>query len=185
MKRTAISQHIQRFGFATLVTLVAYQPALYARGQQITQPSPTSPEISRLVAANPIADAFSLKASQTPSQEIAQQKSSQLTKATGAPFVSVAHSTSGAAQIVEVDGQSYLEFDSAFSSNSGPDLFVLLHTDAAPESYSPDNYVSLGQLQQVAGAQRYAIPENVDISAFKSAVIWCRQFDVTFGYATL
>ncbi|MGB3294063.1 MAG: DM13 domain-containing protein [Phormidesmis sp.] len=108
-----------------------------------------------------------------------------LTKAGAAPFVSVGHSASGSAQIVTVDGQQYLEFDSAFRTDSGPDLLVLLHSDAVPDSYSPEDYVSLGQLQRVAGTQRYAIPADVDISSFQSAVIWCRAFDVTFGYATL
>lgn len=101
-----------------------------------------------------------------------QGKSSQLTKSVhSAPFVGAEHPTSGAVKVVEVDGQSYLEFDSAFSSDDGPDLFVFLHTEAVPESYSDDNYVNLGRLQSVSGEQRYAIPEGVEVSAFKSAVI--------------
>ena len=181
MKFTSIKQQIQRIGFAVIVTATAYQPALQA--QAINQPSPTSPLVNTLLTASSSSNEFSLKADQA--APAAGEKSSQFTKSTGAAFVGAAHPTSGSASIVEVDGQSYLEFDSAFSSSDGPDLFVLLHAEASPESYSPDNYVSLGRLQQVAGAQRYAIPENIDISAFKSAVIWCRQFDVTFGYATL
>ncbi|PZO60765.1 MAG: electron transfer flavoprotein [Phormidesmis priestleyi] len=107
------------------------------------------------------------------------------TTAVANEFIGAAHPTSGTAQIVEENGQRYLEFDSAFSSQAGPDLFVLLHAESVPNSYSPDKYVNLGPLQQVAGAQRYAIPADVAVNDFKSAVIWCRQFDVTFGYATL
>lgn len=182
MKFTSIKQQIQRIGFAVIVTATVYQPALQA--QSINQPSPTSPPIGALLTVNPDTSDLSLKTNQTASL-VAEEKNSQFTKSTDAAFVGAAHPTSGATKIVEIDGQSYLEFDSEFSSASGPDLLVLLHTDAEPESYSPDNYISLGQLQQVAGAQRYAIPENVDVSAFRSAVIWCREFDVTFGYATL
>lgn len=94
------------------------------------------------------------------------------------------HETSGNAKIVEENGQRYLEFDSAFRSDSGPDLFVLLHKEAVPNSYSPENYVNLGRIQALDGVQRYAIPADVDIADLKSAVIWCQQFDVTFGYAT-
>lgn len=94
------------------------------------------------------------------------------------------HETAGAAKIVEENGQRYLEFDAAFRSDSGPDLFVLLHKEAVPSTYSADNYVNLGRIQELDGAQRYAIPADVDIADLKSAVIWCQQFDVTFGYAT-
>ena len=62
---------------------------------------------------------------------------------TGA-FEGVAHPTSGAARIVEENGKRYLEFDAAFRSDSGPDLLVLLHQETVPQSYSSNQYVSLG-----------------------------------------
>ena len=186
MQFTSIRQQIQRIGFATFATAVVYQPALQAQSQQIPPLSPTSPIISTLVSVSPDVEASALDSDQIAASITIQDKSSQTPESgDSAPFVGAGHPTNGAATVVEVDGQSYLEFDSAFSSDSGPDLFVLLHTEAVPESYSADNYVNLGRLQSVAGAQRYAIPEDVDVSAFKSAVIWCRQFNVTFGYATL
>lgn len=186
MKFTSVKQQIHRIGFAIMVTAIAYQPALQA--QSIDQPSPTSPPIDTLLFANASADNFTVKASTTSASAVTQTKRAQttrLTKSSSAPFVGAAHPTSGTARIVEAGGQSYLEFDADFRSDSGPDLLVLLHEDAVPQSYRADNYISLGRLQRVGGAQRYAIPENVDISAFKSAVIWCRAFDVTFGYATI
>lgn len=100
-------------------------------------------------------------------------------------FVSDAHPTAGNARIVEANGQRYLELDESFRSDAGPDLLVLLHQEAIPESYDSDNYLNLGPMQRTAGAQRYAIPADADLQSFKSAVIWCREFDVTFGYATL
>ena len=105
--------------------------------------------------------------------------------AQGASFVGDAHEVSGAAKIVEADGQRYLEFDANFHSDSGPDLFVLLHREAVPTSYSAANYVNLGRIQALDGAQRYVIPAEVDVASIKSAVIWCQQFNVTFSYATL
>lgn len=115
----------------------------------------------------------------------AQRLDHQSASKAGAAFVGDAHPTTGAAKIVTVNGQRYLEFDSAFRTDAGPDLVVLLHNQAVPSSYSADNYINLGQVQRVAGVQRYAIPADADLSAIQSAVIWCRQFNVTFGYATL
>lgn len=101
-----------------------------------------------------------------------------------AAFQGVAHPTLGQAQIIEENGKRYLEFDEAFRSDDGPDLFVLLHKQAEPSNYSPEKFENLGRLQAISGTQRYEIPAGVIVEDFKSAVIWCRQFDVTFGFAT-
>jgi hypothetical protein len=95
------------------------------------------------------------------------------------------HPTSGAAQIVMQNGKKYLKFDSSFQSNSGPDLFVILHRQDSPKSYAKANYVSLGRLKKVSGQQMYAIPNGVNITKFKSVVIWCKKFNATFGFAPL
>ena len=100
-------------------------------------------------------------------------------------FVGVAHSTSGTVAIINQDGQRQLELGDDFSTDSGPDLFILLHRSANPQSYRREDYVSLGGLQQVAGSQRYLIPAEVELENFSSVVIWCRRFNVTFGYAPL
>ena len=100
-------------------------------------------------------------------------------------FQGVDHPTQGTATIVEEDGKRYLEFDADFESDDGPDLFVLLHEEAVPQSYDSEQFVNLGELQTTAGSQRYEIPEGVSVEDFRSAVIWCRQFNVTFGFAAL
>ncbi|MEO0376376.1 MAG: DM13 domain-containing protein [Cyanobacteria bacterium P01_A01_bin.17] len=98
-------------------------------------------------------------------------------------FVGVDHPAEGKAHIVTNEGKNYLVFDDAFQSHEGPDLFVLLHRSEVPESYAETDYVNLGVLQKVNGMQVYEIPADVDLSTFKSAVVWCREFNVTFGYA--
>lgn len=98
-------------------------------------------------------------------------------------FVAAEHPTEGTARIVTEDSKRYLVFNQAFKSDEGPDLFVLLHRDQMPQTYDAQNYISLGSLQNVTGEQRYAIPDDVDLANFQSAVIWCRQFNATFGYA--
>jgi Electron transfer DM13 len=97
-------------------------------------------------------------------------------------FVTAEHTTEGAARIVTENGKRYLVFDSAFMTDAGPDLLVLLHQEQMPQTYA-QNYISLGELQNVKGEQRYAIADDVDLANFQSVVIWCRQFNATFGYA--
>lgn len=101
-----------------------------------------------------------------------------------ATFVSGAHSTEGTVRIVREDGKQYLEFDGNFRTDSGPDLFVLLHRSDKPERYNEEDYLSLGRLEGTSGTQRYAIPDDEDLDSYASAVIWCRRFNVTFGYAS-
>lgn len=94
------------------------------------------------------------------------------------------HPTQGTARIVTENGQRYLEFDSAFDTATGPDVVVILHRGSEiAVKPSAQDYVVLAPLQSFSGAQRYAIPDNLDVEDFQSVGIWCRQFDVTFGYA--
>lgn len=96
------------------------------------------------------------------------------------------HPTQGMAKIVEVDGQKYLEFDSEFSTVSGPDVLVVLHRDrTVPVKIEEADYITLEVLQNTTGEQRYLIPENINPEDFASVAIWCREFNVTFGYASL
>ncbi|MFM7527902.1 MAG: DM13 domain-containing protein [Nodosilinea sp.] len=96
--------------------------------------------------------------------------------------------TVGTARIVQEAGRYYVELDSAFQTSSqGPDLHVLLDkATQAPASYGAQNQtVNLGRLQTYSGAQRYAIPANVDVSQYHTVVIWCQMANATFGYAPL
>lgn len=43
----------------------------------------------------------------------------------------------------------------------------------------------LEKLKANNGTQNYAIPAGTDLSLYKSVIIWCRPFDVTFAYAIL
>jgi Electron transfer DM13 len=95
------------------------------------------------------------------------------------------HPTSGKAQIAIQNGKKYLKFDSSFKSDTGPDLFVILHRQNAPKSYTKADYVNLGRLKKVSGQQMYSIPSGVDVTKFKSVAIWCRKFNATFGFAPL
>jgi hypothetical protein len=102
-------------------------------------------------------------------------------------FVKGEHTTTGTVRIINENGKSYLELNDSFKTSEGPDLFVILYrNNTVPVSGIQEaDYVSVARLKKVSGSQRYAIPSNVDISQFASVAIWCRQFNATFGYATL
>ncbi|MFK8185085.1 MAG: DM13 domain-containing protein [Phormidesmis sp.] len=153
--KVSLSQQMKLVGLTLAVATLSHQPHLAASAQQLS----------------------------TTVSEAAQ--STLVAVETGASFISGRGKTVvGGAHIVEEGGKRYLELDSDFRTDSGPDLLVLLHREGVPTSYADSDYVNLGQLQRVARTQRYEIPEGVDVSEFSSAVIWCREFNVTFGYAT-
>jgi hypothetical protein len=121
-----------------------------------------------------------------PSAQASSMSQSTATRqgAAGA-FVSVEHQTTGNVAIVTEGSKRYLTLDKNFQTSAGPDLFVILHQASKPQSYSKNSYVLLGKLQNIKGEQRYAIPSTLDLTSYKSAVIWCRQFSATFAYAPL
>lgn len=115
---------------------------------------------------------------------------SQRVAVSSGTFLAAEKPTTGTARIVTENGHRYLELDGAFStSNQGPDLHVLLNpASRPPQSYADANsgsYVNLGKLQKFQGAQRYPIPNSINLSNFKSVSVWCRMANATFGYAPL
>lgn len=95
--------------------------------------------------------------------------------------------TTGTASIVMENGATYLVFDEAFSTATGPDLLVVLYADGAevPVNIEGANYVVLDDLQSLVGGQRYRLDASIAIDEYDAVAIWCREFDSTFGYAPL
>ena len=46
-------------------------------------------------------------------------------------------------------------------------------------------FIDLGRLRAFKGSQVYSIPAGVDLKAYGSVVIWCKQFGVLISPATL
>ncbi len=92
------------------------------------------------------------------------------------------HFGRGKALLIETaSGQYVLRFEE-FSVRNGPDLHVYLSTN--PEGYGEDP-LELGTLKATDGAFNYDIPPGTDISRFKGALVWCKQFSVLFATAPL
>jgi hypothetical protein len=97
------------------------------------------------------------------------------------------HNVDGKATIYRLeDGKPLLRLED-FSATNGPDLFVVLSSSTNPDQngLKNDAYVQLEALKGNLGNQNYELPGDVDLSQYKSVVIWCRTFNVVFGYATL
>ncbi len=92
-------------------------------------------------------------------------------------FIDGAHPTSGKA-FVNSD-KSVLSFTN-FKTDNGPKLLVYLSTDS-----NANEFVNLGDLKGIIGDFTYGIPENTDISKYNIVNIWCVDFSVSFGTATL
>jgi hypothetical protein len=91
------------------------------------------------------------------------------------------HWGKGAVEVIEsLDGPK-LSFKNDFEVAQGPDLFVYLSPNVPGQELG--EYASLGNLKSNSGIQEYNLPENY--KDYKTVVIWCRVFGVTFANAKL
>ncbi|MBM3942766.1 MAG: DM13 domain-containing protein [SAR202 cluster bacterium] len=98
------------------------------------------------------------------------------------------HKGSGQATIYRnTDGSLLLRLEE-FRVTNGPDLHVILSTEADPKNrFVQGNaaYFDLGTLKGNIGSQNYSIPSAVNPEAIQSAVIYCLKFHVVFSVAEL
>ncbi len=83
---------------------------------------------------------------------------------------------------------SYLLRLEELAVTNGPDLHVILSPHESPERRNDvhmPGYVDLGKLKGNRGNQNYEIPDGVDITAFRSVIIYCKPFSVVFSVAEL
>ena len=122
----------------------------------------------------------------TQSVEEAAPNGAATTLASGS-FRSLEHETSGQVLVLELpDGSRSLRLEDLHTLN-GPDLHVYLsrlsgNLDA--RSYGMQ-FVDLGKLKGNVGSQNYSLPGHLDLSSFRSVVIWCKRFSVGFAVAAL
>ena len=97
------------------------------------------------------------------------------------------HTGSGQATIYKLaNGEHVLRVEDLRVTN-GPDLRVLLSAHPDPMSrdeFSSEDYVELDKLKGNIGNQNYPIPE-MDLSQYRSVVIYCKPFHVIFSVAPL
>lgn len=97
-------------------------------------------------------------------------------------FTSGEHETSGTATVVRLAAGGSVLTLTDFSTSPGPDLRVYLVT-GAPDGLG--DVVDLGGLKGNKGNQQYELPRALDLRRYRTAVVWCRAFSVSFGSARL
>jgi hypothetical protein len=103
-------------------------------------------------------------------------------------FRSLEHGTTGLARIVELeDGARFVRLE-GLDTSDGPDLRVYLTDQPVSDDWGvwdDGEYVDLGALKGNVGDSNYRVPDDVDLSGFRTVVIWCRRFTVGFGVAPI
>ena len=85
------------------------------------------------------------------------------------------------------DGVHLLRLED-FNVTNGPGLHIILTPDPDPqnrEEVHAAGYVDLGSLKGNVGNQNYPVPDDVNIGAIGSVVIYCAPFHVIFSVAPL
>jgi hypothetical protein len=185
----AARHHPRRTGSLAAAVLAVALPVAWYLGSPIfirTSLVEAEPTVKPSAAVAPSATPF---AQPTPS---VAPTDSPAAPSTPAPFVASTvksgefrgtddfHFGSGTASIVEVEpGRFHLRL-AGFSVRNGPDLFVYLSPDR--DDYTDDS-VELGKLKATDGSFGYELPDGVDPSRFRSALVWCKQFSHLFAVA--
>jgi hypothetical protein len=91
------------------------------------------------------------------------------------------HWGKGTVEVIEGPDGPKLIFENDFEVARGPDLFVYLSPNVPGQELG--EYASLGNLKSNNGIQEYNLPENY--KDYKTVVIWCRAFGVTFANSEL
>jgi hypothetical protein len=156
-----------------LFVLVWFQPQKLFLNKTVNEPGP------RITGTAPAGKANSSAAagrSSPPGPQVLRSGS----------FRSLEHATTGKAIVLRPGGSLILRLEHLNTSN-GPDLRVYLSRVPASSDLHAyrTGFIDLGALKGNRGSQNYVIPAGTDLSAFKSAVIWCRRFVVGFGVAPL
>jgi Electron transfer DM13 len=102
--------------------------------------------------------------------------------------IDVIHHANGTASVYRLsDGSRLLRLEN-FKSTNGPNLYVYLSGNASPRNsaqLSEAGDFEVSPLKGNIGNQNYPLPAGLDLSKFKSVVIYCKHFHVVFGSAPL
>jgi hypothetical protein len=103
------------------------------------------------------------------------------TAATGAFTGANDHITTGGVSVVRTaNGGAVVILDTNFSLDGAPDPSVGFGKDG--------EYIKatdLGDLGELNGLQVFAVPASVNVDDFNEVYIWCDQFNVSLGVASL
>lgn len=90
------------------------------------------------------------------------------------------HQASGDVRTFHTNNQQWIRFEN-FEVTNGPDLYTVL----VKEGQSTREGIILEKLKGNIGNQNYQIPESTFLEEGDRIVIWCKAFEVDFGFAEL
>lgn len=95
------------------------------------------------------------------------------------------HRAEGSASVWQLGKQRILRFED-FRVTNGPQLHVFLSKNVPTSIFAGlEEDIDLGPLKGNIGNQNYEIPADLDLSEYRSAVIYCVPFGVVFSSAEL
>ncbi|MCB9133903.1 MAG: DM13 domain-containing protein [Anaerolineales bacterium] len=152
-----------------------------------TQPQPTVPAVA-IAPTNIAAPTDTAPQADTLSQDPNAPLPTDMILLAQGEIYDLAHEGVGTASLYQLaDGSRILRFEN-FEVLNGPDLRVYLAADdPIPNTVGSElaGGLDLGALKGNLGDQNYPIPADLDLSLYKSVVIWCRAFRVGFNAAPL
>lgn len=156
----------------------------------VADTEPTAPVAAMIATTQPtaIATASAMATTQPTSTAEASTQPVRLAQGSLVPGSTPGDTASGAATLYRLSDGTHLLRLQEFSTTNGPDLFVALSGNANPDADgigAKESYLQLAALKGNQGNQNYELPAGIDLSKYKSVVIWCRAFNIVFGYATL
>ncbi|MEM7612279.1 MAG: DM13 domain-containing protein [Pseudomonadota bacterium] len=94
----------------------------------------------------------------------------------------------GGWSIVETAEGRFLQLDEGFKTRRAPDLKLFLSKRDAADvtaNNATDGSVLIAPLKKSKGAQRYALPADLDLSEFNTLVLHCEQYTKLWGVSAL
>ena len=149
------------------------------------------------VVAMGMSDVAAMTSGGAPSMEMVQSTMAEVAGQMGEPTQMASgefkdadafHRGSGQAIIYAAPGGGHLLRLENLDVTNGPALHVILSTHEDPtngDEVKQPGYADLGPLKGNRGNQNYTIPADVDVSAIRSVVVYCKPFSVVFSVATL
>jgi len=155
---------------------------------EVNESLPTAPASVPTESPVPVAQEQPTEEQPVQAEPTQANTTPELTLLSQGSFYNVAHAGEGTAGVYQLaDGSRVLRLEN-FQVENGPDLYVyLVPVDPVPNQSGSDipGSVSLGNLKGNIGDQNYELPASLDLSQYKSVVIWCQAFSVPFSAAPL
>jgi hypothetical protein len=98
-------------------------------------------------------------------------------------YVDAIHNGTGAVVLIRTGDATVLRFENVAITNA-PDVHVYLSRETGGK-WTESTSLYVGPLKATNGSFNYSLPAEADLSAYRSVVVWCRQFSVLVTWADL